>query len=278
MQRAAKFKSKKESLKEMFAAMGVTKTGKELYHLTVGYMQTLFEDLAPFIALKAAAMDAMAADAAEATRLKEMLKQEKDPHAMRELLEKMNALAVRDDTAAFRKHPEQHSMVRAAAYTDELSSHRDGRSCRFYFVCLAGGTEYPCLRMMASKTWKRRFETEAWVAKQRWQCPCGANYRPKFGTLIEVHDPARACTYYWRGSCPDWDTLDTLALRAEHRLAAGTPLELFNAIPSCVPTTTTVVTPAEEPGVFRVCSVAFLDSLPMWEWEDMYTFAQRVLP
>jgi hypothetical protein len=271
--KAAAFSKKKAETKALFESLGVSKSGKAIYRLTVTYMAEVFEELSEFILLKCQAHELLVSEMEQAAEIKEELAACTDPARMKELLKLLSQIAKRDTTLAYKGHEQQHDMVRSAAYTDQLSRAKDGRTCRFFFICLGGG-QWPCMRMLPSKEWQRKFDTEAWHKGQKWRCTCGTNYRASWGTVVEIIDPRQETVYYWRGSCPDWDTLDVKALHFQKTIQASTPKELYDAIPMCRPALTIMVRHLPTEGnVWQWMDRAALDSLPKWDWEDMQKLA-----
>ena len=161
-------------------------------------------------------------------------------------------------------------MIRAAGYVDEIAA-TSNRSLRFWFICLGGGGQWACMRMFCSKGWERKFDTP-WCAGQKWSCNCGTNYKAKFGTVLELWDKGLG-TFYYRGSCPDWDTLDMNAHRLQKSFKGVSPKDLFDSIPMCAPAETQVVEKVND-ACWRVRSSELLAAMPKWDWADIYNFGK----
>ena len=163
----------------------------------------------------------------------------------------------------------------ASTYHDEYTRSNCGSSyIRYWFVCLAGGTEYPCLTAITSKLWGRRKPLGA--PKNKWFCTyCNSNYKTKFGCLIEVRIVDQL--YYLRSRIPDGDALDIKACEIEDAFR-GRELdaqELLDSIPVYEPTTTSLVEPRNvEKGQFKITDYEYFRKLPEWEWMQIVTFGR----
>ena len=143
-ERQKKFETARAQVKETYAAMGTEVTGRKLYQLSLKYMRELFESWSFTIATKLKAMALLRDDLEEHALLRKQLAETKDPKAFKELLLRIEEIADKSDSIAFRGHTEQDAMIRAAGYVDELAS-TPTRSLRFWFICM-GRTDYDVSR------------------------------------------------------------------------------------------------------------------------------------
>ena len=55
-----------------------------------------------------------------------------------------------------------------------------------------------------------------------------------------------------------------------------TPAELYDRIPTVMPTTTALVIPVNEAkGVYKLTSLEAYNSLPVWSWNQIYNLASE---
>ena len=79
----------------------------------------------------------------------------------------------------------QGALYRLADHTDEWFAD-DNTAFRTYYVCLAGGSVWPCATVIRSDVWQR-LHPDMSTTKQRWYCTeCHAKYKTSFGVLIEM--------------------------------------------------------------------------------------------
>jgi len=186
------------------------------------------------------------------------------------------------------KGPEQWDFCLAADYSDEWTCVRnpDGSikaALRSFHICISGGEDNWCGTVTESKAWLRLFETEGWAAYQRGYCKaCYARYRPKMGMLTEIHSETDAV--YWLFSEYPWEWKDCkwMAVEEKHK-DARSPRELFEMIEEVHPHTADgFLRPARADecwygshvGVYKVADKALLQSMPIWKWGDMLSFAK----
>ncbi len=101
-------------------------------------------------------------------------------------------------------------MRNAADYSDRWF--KDGkREFRVYYICTAGGTEYPCNTVIEAMAWDRLKE-EMEATGQRWYCKCcHAKYKTKYGVLVEMINHNQAC--YCKGELPPFDIQDAKLMK-----------------------------------------------------------------
>jgi len=124
-------------------------------------------------------------------------------------------------------------MRNAAAYSDRWFKD-ERREIRMYYICLSGGTQWPCNTVIESKAWARLNEDMEAIG-QRWYCPiCKGRYKPKYGVLVELINSNFAC--YFRGEVPPYDIQDARMMHVEEDFKQfTTPQELLNALPNPKP-------------------------------------------
>ena len=124
-------------------------------------------------------------------------------------------------------------MRNAADYSDRWF--KDGvREFRVYYICLSGGTQWPCNTVIEAMAWDR-LKDELEATGQRWYCKrCTAKYRTKFGVLVEMINGTQAC--YCLGELPPCDIQDAKMLKiAENFKQFTTPKQLLDALPNIKP-------------------------------------------
>ena len=184
---------------------------------------------------------------------------------------------------AFVDQPNQWDLVYAASYQDQIAWKAGGNHFRYYFVCLAGlNTWEPtlCMSALSSKGWWKKHPGMVWKAGQKWGClSCPANYKPKWGVNIEIMLAGQVM--YMRSECPDLDTLDLQAMIAERDVYTRgmTPQQLYDAIPSFVPTPTAVMQVIGDPadGHCKITDVEFFNKLEMFKWAQITNFVKGLV-
>ena len=100
---------------------------------------------------------------------------------------------------------------------------------------------------------------------------------------MEVHERTGAnagkCSYMV-ADVPDEDVLDAKALQIEAMAKASgakTAQEIYDLIPSFAPHTGSFIQVADEAkGQYKIVDKQFFDSLPRWEWADIFTLAMKM--
>ncbi len=140
-------------------------------------------------------------------------------------------------------------------FDDEYVKIKNGH-LRYWFVCMAGGKEGPCMTVILSKKWDRKF-ADPGASKNWYKCTfCNANYKTGWGVFVEIAFDGEI--YCYRSTVPDEDTLDIKAMDLERkRKDASTAQSLDDAIPMIAPTETLYVRCIDvEKGQYRLISKA----------------------
>ena len=184
----------------------------------------------------------------------------------------------------------------AAQYSDLWCEIKDRRGRRIgalmsYYVCLAGGSEYPCGTVMEASAWDR-LHPDPLQAKQRWYCNvCSAKFRCKFGVLLQVMLPPcdahpQGSTQWMRAEVPDRDHEDVRAMRLEEEFDPASPLELYNKVrASAKPSTTDGMlrqalphelckNAAQAAGTFRIVPLKEFVAMELFPWDQIFNFAR----
>ena len=272
--RTAIFQSSQDNIRSTYEALGIVAGKHQIYHLARGFMTTLFSEMSSMILLKRDQMRASAKDHAACQALIEELRTCTDPQRVVILVAAIDKQMEVDgiQQLSFGGSAEH---LNASAYADEWVSCRDGHF-RHYFLCCAGGSQYPCHVMMTSKSWEQRYPGEAWHKGQRWYCsPNKHRYYGKFGVIVEIRKGAEI--FYLRAECPDQEVLDARALLHEKQYGKKlTPAELYAKIPIVPPTLTSLVEEVDAAkGEYHWTSPAALTTMPFFKWDDIFTFADE---
>jgi hypothetical protein len=235
----------------------------------------IFAPLASALAQKAAQLQQMCAIDEQVTQLTAKLAKATTDEEEQQITKKLDDLqnSQNCEWLAFASKSDQGRWLAASAYADEFSSIDQGRAYfRAYFLCMSGGSDHPCMSVMASKAWRRRFD-DPLASKQRWFCLyCGARYRVRFGALIEILSASTGARYWARASCPDADICDARGLFHEQSFRATSPEMLYEQLPVLAPTVGDLLVPMPEyPGAARIRSRQDFDRLPFFEWSSLFT-------
>ena len=134
---------------------------------------------------------------------------------------------------AFADHATPHLMRNAAVYSDRWF--KEGvKEFRVYYVCLAGGTAWPCNTVIEFMAWDR-LKDELEATGQRWYCKCcKAKYKTKYGVLCEMINGNQAC--YCLADLPPNDVQYAKLMQIQKDFKQfNTPAELLAALPSINP-------------------------------------------
>jgi hypothetical protein len=162
-------------------------------------------------------------------------------------------------------------MWQASTFHDEYVKTKNGY-VRYWFVCMAGGYENPCMTAILSKKWQRKFEDLS-RPKNKYKCTvCNKYYKRKWGVFVEVNVDGRI--YSLRSRIPDEDTLDIKAMDLELKHKdKSTAQALYDAIPMNAPTETQYMRPLDaEKGQYSLRSKEDYRALPTWNWTNMLVF------
>ena len=278
-----RFQTAMSNIKETFEVMGLEAGGHRLHQMAHDSLSSIFEDIMDILVLKVKSLRLLAADMEKHRDLLSELKATKDIKRVAEIVEQIDKIneAEHQMLGFQNKGVDQYKFWRAATFQDELAYNpRTKSSFRYYFVCGAGGTQWPCLHAITSKGWRRKHDGEAWKAGQKYYCiKCEAGYKTKWGVICEIivdHEQV----FYMRAEVPDEDTLDIQAMRAEMKLggaACKDAKELFDMLPVINPRATSIMEEVNaEAGLFRITDREFFETLPMFKWVDVMTFAKGI--
>ncbi len=176
---------------------------------------------------------------------------------------------------AFAGHAEQRRMSDAADYTDEwFCEDEKGNSMRCFYVCMAGGSAWPCGTVIISSAWSRMHQ-DPLATKQRWYCnTCHAKYKTSFGMVLEFIIQRRS--YFLRIPFPPKGWSDIKKMAVERKYKAKTPEELLLLLPDVHPTTNEWMNATAEYGVYRFDPKAF-EQVPALVWDQLYTLMLGIL-
>jgi len=277
-----KFEHAMANVKETFEVMGIHRSKHQLYQLTFDSLSSIFEDIMDILVLKVRSMKLLSGEMAKHQDLLDELKVTKSLARTKAIIEEIDKInEAEHQMLGFKNRGEdQYKYWKAATFQDELASNpRTKSSFRYYFVCLAGGSLYPCFTAITSKGWRRKHDGEAWKPGQKYYClKCEAGFKTKWGVICEVIIGEQV--YYMRAEVPDEDTLDIQALRAEHKMGGAdckTPKELFDMLPVINPRATVIMQEVNATtGQFTITDREFFQTLPMFKWADVMTFAKGI--
>ena len=306
-ERTVRFKEAQEQVRLEFPAM--TKN-RDIYQMTMKMMATMWTRLSQYILLRKAAEEKKCKDMEEHDRLIAELNScgKGDKKRADEIIEKIDALDEDDHYLAFAEKEDQERWISASKYDDVWVYEYDkaGRkigAMASYFVCRSTGPSggVPCLLTIPSKEWDddaTRAGNHAIDAK-KWYCPkCGCKYKATWGQLVIVSrlNAGNEMEYfYMRAEVPNWTAEDIRALYHQDNTAMNcrTPEEFFNKIRKVKPETTTLLVEKEADCTFdagmldeegnkrmyhTIASPAIFNTLPEWQWEQIYNFVGRPAP
>ena len=171
---------------------------------------------------------------------------------------------------SFLDHADPAAMRRAADYSDQWFKHDTG-AFNVYYICKAGGTDYPCNTLILSDDWDR-LHAEPDAVKQRWYCPvCHTRYKTKFGVLTEILDVPKASAYYALAEFPPDGLKDVKMMAIEEKFKhCSTPQELLASLPKIVPWKFgTLLHPAGPKGAWHI-DMKQLEGLAHLSWYQLY--------
>ena len=131
-------------------------------------------------------MQNLALDQQKIAELTDELAKTRDPPRVKGLVEKIAELNEKEHGMLAFKDPAtgmtDWSKWMASTYHDELAGGANG-SFRYWFICKAGGKQWPCNTAVVSEMWGRKHAPG--VPKNKWKCTvCSANFLTKFGCLV----------------------------------------------------------------------------------------------
>ena len=238
-------------------------------------LSTIWKDLADCIARKCNQLAGLCKQSARVDELKEKLRLAKTTADAEKIKAEIDAATEEEyKHLAYANRPDQAEMLMASSYADEFARTSDGAGYfRCWFMCLAGGSTWPCMTVCPSKSWTRRF-SDPTASKQRWFCTeCSARFKTKFGCLIEIVSVSGVRCFV-RATVPDMDVQDIRAMQHERIYQGRDSKQLFDLLPVIPPTTGDLLIPLDPVlGTARIASKELLDALPMFKWESIFTLA-----
>ena len=251
-------------------------------------MTKIFAPMADAIVRKTKHMLFLSSEADAHKDLAARIKRCADPELAKKLLEEMDAYIQQPtQLLAFAdKGPQQQWRYQlAATYSDDWVSSTDGGAfMRMYFICRAGHSWEPCLAVVQAKVWRPKSADP--LNPGGWACTeCNTGFRTAFGVIIEIVSPDIDGVLYCVADVPDAHINDCRALMLEDKLKPCSAEALYNAVPACKPSHTSIMrqvidkaTGAPKEGVFKVVSVEAYDALPKWDWWQIFNFHGVELP
>ena len=262
---------------------------KKLKVITLSFMEKLIAPLAEYILRKAAALEKLQEQTAQAEALQCELRACTDAKRALEIVTELEALREQQGYLAFADKGEaQHRYIAASSYNDEWTSTRGLGSLRSYYICRKKVGYEVCGGLMTSKKWTRMLSDPTAVG-QRWYCAlCGARYATSSGCLIEITRRTGAGgteVFYGTASVPEWDLEDVRAMKMEqeHKDVASAQ-HLFSLCTEVRPQVTPLMRPvrpdemavagASTEGVYRITDLAAIDRAPAWDWWSLLGVAK----
>jgi hypothetical protein len=143
---------------------------------------------------------------------------------------------------------------------------------RYWYVCMAGGREYPCMTAIPPKFFQRKFEDPCASQKNcKFKCPyCNSKNNTSWGVFVEITiDGKIDCL---RATVPDDDTLDIKAMDLERKHTDwSTAQALYDAIPMNAPTESEYIFFDGEKSQYCSISKPLYMELPVWTWMHVLT-------
>jgi hypothetical protein len=143
---------------------------------------------------------------------------------------------------------------------------------RYWYVCMAGGREYPCMTAIPPKFFQRKFEDPCASQKNcKFKCPyCNSKNNTSWGVFVEITiDGKIDCL---RATVPDDDTLDIKAMDLERKHTDwSTAQALYDAIPMIAPTESEYIFFDGEKNQYCSISKPLYMELPVWTWMHVLT-------
>jgi hypothetical protein len=171
-----------------------------------------------------------------------------------------------------------------STYPDEdVSDTVSGTCMRFYFICLGGGTETPCMTIQQSKDWQTKSDDP--LRPKGYMCPCGTTYKTKYGIIVEIVTPGVDGILYCRAPVPDEHINDMRAMLHESKLKPMTPEALYQAVPACKPSITSLIVERKTDCHGNLCgnrrtfrSKKDYQDLPEFDWYEVFHISGYELP
>ena len=167
---------------------------------------------------------------------------------------------------------EKHAAQIAAAndnstFYDEYVEIKNGY-LRYWYVCIAIGTEGPCMNAILPKLFQRKFDPSA--SKYKFNCTvCNAIYEREWGVFVEMQINGQI--HCFRSTVPDDDTLYIQSMYRERKHKDTSIAQaLYNEISMIAPKKTHYVLCVDSvKGQYRMNSATWYMWLPRRRWSEV---------
>ena len=138
------------------------------------------------------------------------------------------------------------------------------------------------MTIQQSKAWKTKSGDPLWP--NGWECPCGTTYRTKYGVVIELVTDRINGILYCKAPVPDDHINDMRAMMHEKLLKPLSPEQLYNAVPVCKPSLTSLIVQKKDgfgqviENEWTFSSLSDYQSLPQFDWYQVFNMAGYELP
>jgi hypothetical protein len=174
---------------------------------------------------------------------------------------------LRTNIAAERRAAQNAAANDKITFDDEYLKTENGH-LRYWFVCMAGGSVYPCMTAIPPKFFQRMFEDPG-ASRKKFKCTfCHANYKTGWGVFVEITIDGKI--YCLRSTVPD-EPLEIKAMDLERKHKDAVAQAVYDAIPMIAPTETEYVFFDGEKGQYCLISKPLYMGLPEWTWMDVLT-------
>ena len=278
-------------------------SGKQIKKIARSVIARIFEPMQNALLTKLRAVRVRSDLVGQAKEISEQLKRASTVAEAESRLEKLDGLQMdaiqASQPIAFKDRAkdlnEQWRFYLASTYGDLWTAIKDGNGTvigsftTWYYCAAKYGDGSICGTAISSKQWPRLFE-DPMAFKQRYYCSvCGARYKTRYGMICEllfqemVNGNAVIVSNYARCTIPE-DEMDVKAIMIEQAYNPMSPEALYDALPMAKPHNMELLRKArpeeltrgtDATGVFRFIDPAFLDSCPLWEWKQLFTFVKN---
>ena len=285
-QRVEKFQTAVENVPRFFPAMrGQSK--HKIHHFTFENMKDLWSVLGKYILRRREVEEKACVDMEEHGRLTKLLAEAETMEEQQDLMARIELLQRWEPDLAFasRGEAEQERMIRACTYSDcwvELFDDRTGNlkgRLDSYYICKAKTGDHDCMLTTPSKDWDTNgvdpIDARKWTCAGKW---CNAKFKAGWGQLVIITRMAADGNLerlYMRAEVPPWSCEDVRAMHLEEVTAKDTDsaTDLFKKIKRVVPTQDDLLVPPvwpEDAGRLRFVDRALFDSLPQFQWKQIF--------
>jgi hypothetical protein len=139
------------------------------------------------------------------------------------------------------------------------------------------------MTIQQSKDWKTKSGDPLWP--KGWMCPCGTTYRTKYGVIVEIVAPGVDGILYCRAPVPDEHVNDMRAMMHEQKLKPTTPEALYQAVPVCKLSLTSLIVERKTDCHGNLCdnqwtfrSKKDYQDLPEFDWRQVFNLSGYELP